>query len=292
MRYTITDLQGDFPDDKACLTWLVDYLYPEGIHCIKCDKVTPHHAMRTRRSYSCELCGHHVHPTADTIFHKSSTPLTMWFYAIYLMGATRAGISAKQLERELGVTYKTAWRMFHQIRKMMIDDGSNLSGEVEVDETYIHPNTRMRSSVRKPNRRHRGESPIIFGMVERGGRVKAKHVKSAGVRVLIPEIENNISPEATIYSDEFQSYKLLHRKFEHKAIKHKEGQYVNGNIHTQNIENFWSNMKRGIRGVYRHVDAQYLQAYADEYAFRYSHRNDFQPMFWAILNRSSKSKKV
>src|SRR5690606_19064950 len=122
MRYTIRDLQEDFPDDNACLTWLVDYLYPEGITCKNCKKVTPHHRMKTRRSYSCETCGNHVHPTADTIFHKSTTPLTLWFYAIYLMSATRAGISAKQLERELGVTYKTAWRMFHQIRKMMGSD--------------------------------------------------------------------------------------------------------------------------------------------------------------------------
>lgn len=135
MKYTITDLRRDFPDDAACLAWLVDYLYPDGIFCDKCEKVTPHHAMRTRKSYSCETCGHHVHPTAGTIFHKSSTPLTLWFEAIFLMSATHSGISAKQLERTLGVTYKTAWRMFHQIRKMMGDDGKDLSGEVEMDET-------------------------------------------------------------------------------------------------------------------------------------------------------------
>lgn len=139
MKYTTTDLRTDFPDDAACLKWLVEYLYSDGIFCEKCQKVTPHHAMRTRKSYSCETCGHHVHPTAGTIFHKSSTPLTLWFEAIFLMTATRAGISAKQLERTLGVTYKTAWRMFHQIRSMMGDDpDKNLFGEVEVDETYIH----------------------------------------------------------------------------------------------------------------------------------------------------------
>ena len=145
MKYTIKDFQADFPDEDACLEWLVGYLYPDGIYCKIDKKVTPHHKMRTRKSWSCELCGHHVHPTADTIFHKSTTPLTLWFYAIYLMASTLAGISAKQLERELGVTYKTAWRMFHQIRKMMADDeDSNLSGEVEVDETYMHPDTQKR----------------------------------------------------------------------------------------------------------------------------------------------------
>lgn len=137
MRYTIKDLQNDFPDDAACLEWLVNYLYPGGINCKLCKKITPHHAMKTRKSYSCEICGHHVHPKSGTIFEASSTPLTLWFYVIYLMTATRAGISAKQLERELGVTYKTAWRMFHQIRKMMGDDGKPLSGEIEVDEAYM-----------------------------------------------------------------------------------------------------------------------------------------------------------
>lgn len=283
MRYTITDLQRDFPDDNACLDWLVDYLYPEGIYCKIDKKVTPHHRMKTRRSYSCELCGHHVHPTADTIFHKSSTPLTLWFYAIYLMSATRAGISAKQLERELGVTYKTAWRMFHQIRKMMGDDDDKLSGEVEVDEMYMHPDTTKRSTAKAYS------SQVVFGMVERGGKAKAKHVKSSGERVLTPEIRKSVQGGSTIYSDEAGAYtKLPNWGYPHATIKHANRHYVDGNIHTQNVENLWSNMKRGIRGVYRRIDPKYLQAYADEYAFRYSHRNH-QSMFWALAGRIQKS---
>ncbi len=140
MKYTLQQLQKDFPDNNACLEWLKHHIYPEGIYCKIDKRITPHHRMKTRKSYSCELCGHHVHPTARTIFHKSSTPLTLWFYAIFLMTTTRAGISAKQLERELGITYKTAWRMFHQIRKMMADNDNPLKGEIEVDETYISAN--------------------------------------------------------------------------------------------------------------------------------------------------------
>ncbi len=284
MKYTIKDLQTDFPDDDACLEWLKNYLYPDGIYCPIDKKITPHHRMKTRKSYSCELCGHHVHPTADTIFHKSSTPLTLWFYAIYLMAATRAGISAKQLERELGVTYKTAWRMFHQIRKMMGDDDSNLTGHVEVDETYIGANPQRRSTAKPYN------NQIVFGMVEREGKAKVRHVKSSGVRVLVPEIERSVDNSAVVYSDEHGSYKLLGRKgYDHNRVIHSQHQYVVGNIHTQNVENLWSTMKRGIKGVYRHVDPQYLQAYANEYAFRYSHRNDFQPMFWALIDKVSKS---
>lgn len=196
IRYTIKDLQTDFPNDETCLQWLVEYLYPDGIYCKLCDQVRPHHKDGKRPSYSCDYCGHHVHPTAGTIFHKSSTPLTLWFYAIYLMTATRAGISAKQLERELGVTYKTAWRMFHQIRKMMAADDKPLSGEVEVDEMYLGANPLRRSTAKPHNKQ------IVFGMVERGGRAKVKHVQSAGVRVLQPQIVKNVGAKAVIYSDE------------------------------------------------------------------------------------------
>ncbi len=285
MRYTIKDFQTDFPDEQACLIWLKEYLYPDGITCKVCKKITPHHLMKTRKSFSCEVCGHHVHPTADTIFHKSSTPLTLWFYAIYLMASTRAGISAKQLERELGVTYKTAWRMFHQIRSMMSDDeDSNLTGEVELDEMYLGANPQRRSTAKPHNKQ------VVFGMVEREGRAKVRHVKSSGVRVLVPEIEKSVDNSAIVYTDEHGSYKLLNRRgYEHNTVNHGERQYVVGRVHTQNVENLWSNMKRGIKGVYRHVDPQYLQAYADEYAFRYSHRNDYQPMFWALLGKVAKA---
>jgi transposase len=137
-KFTIKDFQAQFPNDDACLEWLKNYRYPNGIHCETCQRVTKHHKVASRRSYSSDYCGHHVHPTADTIYHKSSTKLTTWFYAIYLMASTRCGISAKQIERETGVTYKTAWRMFKQIRSMLDESGGDpLSGKVEVDETYI-----------------------------------------------------------------------------------------------------------------------------------------------------------
>ena len=289
MKYTITDLRRDFPDDAACLAWLVDWLYPDGIFCVKCNKVTPHHAMRTRKSYSCETCGHHVHPTAGTIFEKSSTPLTLWFEAIFLITATRSGISTKQLERTLGVTYKTAWRMFHQICKMMRDDGKDLSGEVEVDGTYMHADPGKNTRVKRQIGKRYDRSEIIFGMVERGGKVKVKHVMSAGMRVLTPEIKKSVKPGTTIYGDQATVYlKLPSHGYPHETINHRQHQYAAGNVHTQNIENFWSNMKRGIKGVYRHVDAQYLQAYADEYAFRYSNRQH-PSMFWALMCRVART---
>ena len=136
-KYTVKDFYKQFPNDDVCLEWLKNTLYPNGIFCDTCQRITKHHKVASRRSYSCDHCGHHVHPTADTIYHKSTTPLTDWFYATYLMASTRCGISAKQLERELGVTYKTAWRMFKMIRSMLDESDKKLGNEVEVDETYI-----------------------------------------------------------------------------------------------------------------------------------------------------------
>ena len=133
-RYTIKEFNKNLPDDDACLEWLKNHLYPDGIYCEKCGRVRKHHRITSRRCYSCDTSGSHVYPTANTIFHKSSTSLKSWFHAVYLMSSTRCGVSAKELERQLGVTYKTAWRMFHQIRKLLQEDVGTLSGSVEMDE--------------------------------------------------------------------------------------------------------------------------------------------------------------
>lgn len=192
------------------------------------------------------------------------------------MAQTRAGVSAKQLERELGVTYKTAWRMFHQIRSLIAGDANLLTGEVEVDETYLQPRPFMKKKL-NPTRRlgsnYADNSQIIFGMVERGGKAKVQHVISNGARVLQPAIEAGVQKGTVIYSDEWSSYKKLEKMgYPHFTSNHRRQEFVKGHIHTQNVENLWSNMKRGIKGVYRHVDAKYLQAYINEYAFRYSYR--------------------
>jgi len=118
-KYTLREFKKDFPNTETCLEWLKDRLYPDGIFCKVCDKVTSHYLIESRKSYSCQECGHHVHPTANTIFHKSRTPLNVWFYVIYRLASTKGGISAKQIERETGVTYKTAWRMCDLIRTQL-----------------------------------------------------------------------------------------------------------------------------------------------------------------------------
>src|SRR5438132_2627426 len=143
-RYSRVEFARDFPDDDTCLKWLKNELYPNGIFCKNCDRVTSHYRVKSRASYSCQTCGNHVHPTAGTIFHKSSTSLHLWFQGIYLMSSTRCGISAKQLGREVGVNYKTALRMFRKIRELLAADVESLSGIVEVDETYFTRSRRNR----------------------------------------------------------------------------------------------------------------------------------------------------
>src|ERR1700674_4769465 len=133
-KYTIRDFDKQFPNDEACFEWLQEFLYPAGIECKNCGTVTKHHRMKNRMSYSCDRCGHHEHPMAGTIFQDTRTPLKSWFYAVYLMAQSRCGISAKHLERELGVTYKTAWRMFKQIRSLLEERDGGFGGTVEMDE--------------------------------------------------------------------------------------------------------------------------------------------------------------
>jgi len=292
MKYTVKDLRADFPDDSACLEWFVNYLYPEGITCRICRTVTKHHRDKARRSYSCDRCGHHMHPTAGTIFHNTHVPLTDWFYAIWLMSSNKAGTSAMQIQRELGVSYSTAWRMMHQIRKMMdSEDEMLVSGDVEIDETFIHPDPRKRSSAQRKFGRGKNigrKGEVVLGIVQRGGPVKVWHVKSTGARVILPIVQSNVAYGSVIHTDGWRLYRnVLRMGFEHRVIDHGKLQYWTEDTHTQNIENVWSHFKRGIKGVYRHIGKEYVQAYADEYAWRYSHRNDIS-MFWSLMGRVKK----
>ena len=292
VRYTFKDFERDFPTDDACLEWLRDYLYPNGIFCEPCGKITKHHKVASRKSYSCQYCGHHVHPTADTIYHKSSTSLRTWFHAIYLMASTRCGISAKQIERETGVTYKTAWRMFKQIRKMLAEDHDPFSGKVEADESYFGGKAKnMHKGVRERKIQGRGAvgKTIVAGMVQRQGAVVAKVIADTEADTLIPFIEERVLPSTMVYTDELPSYNGLRASgYEHRRVHHSAKVYVRGDAHTNSIEGFWSLVKNGLRGVNHSVSAKYLQSYLNEYAFRYNRRFDVAPMFVSFLTQVRK----
>jgi len=295
--FTKKDFDRQFPDDAACLEWLKNRLYPEGIHCKNCEQVTKHHRVKSRPSYCCDHCGNHVHPTAETIFHKSPTPLTTWFYAIYLMASTRCGISAKQIQRETGVTYKTAWRMFKQIRTMLDEDSDPLGGKtrkggsgkpVEVDETYMGGKRRGQALTR--GRNNEAKTPVV-GIVERRGRVRAYTTQDVKKNTIFGIIKEHVLPETVVFTDDYAVYDDLrfHRNnYTHRRIRHSAKVYVIGDTHTNTIEGFWSLVKRGITGVYHNVGKHYLQSYLNEFSFRYNHRFDVQPMFTTFMHQIEK----
>ena len=276
--FTVRDFDAKFPNDDACLEWLKTNRWPEGITCPTCQKITKHYKVTGRPVYACENCGHHISPMAGTILEKTATPLRLWFYAMYLMASTRCGISAKQIQRETGVTYKTAWRMFKQVRSMLTEDAVLEGSSVEVDETYI-------GGIRR-GKRGRGAAgkTIAMGLVQRQGRVIAKIVPDVKSATLLPVIREKVLQKSMVYTDELPSYdKLSGMGYEHKRVHHASKVYVMGDAHTNTIEGFWSLVKRGISGVNHAVSKKYLQGYLNEYAFRYNRRQQEQPMFESFL---------
>jgi len=279
-KYTIKDFDRQFPNDDACLEWLKNNRWPDGIFCEKCKRITKHHRVSKRSAYACDFCGNHVYPMAGTILEHSATPLRLWFHAMFLMASTRCGISAKQLERELGVTYKTAWRIFRQIRSMLTDNVVLEGSSVEADETYIGGKRHG-----KRGRGAEGKTPV-FGLAERKGKIIAKVVPNVQAETLLPIIKEKVLESSTVYTDELPSYDRLPKLgYQHRRIHHASKVYVMGDIHTNTVEGFWSLVKRGIGGVNHAVSAKYLQSYLNEYAFRYNRREQEEPMFEAFLSQ-------
>ena len=295
LRYTVADFNKEFPTDDACLEYIKEQRWPAGVtRCEKCQQERRHYRVRGRTAYACDHCGNHIYPLAGTIFQKSSTSLRLWFYAAYLMGSTRCGISAKQIQRETGVTYKTAWRIFRQIRSLMSDGDLRLEGPtVEVDETYY-------GGVRKygtgrPMRGDKKKTPVV-AIVQRHGRVVAKAIQDVRGCTLLGAIRKHVVPGSVIYTDELHGYDGINNirtksgnpaGYIHHRIRHSDKIYVRGHIHTNSVEGFWSLVKRGIGGVYHSVGQKYLQSYLDEYSFRYNRRHMGNQQFSSILERVS-----
>jgi transposase-like protein len=295
------EFMKQFPDDEACLEHLWRTRHsPDGenAHCPKCDQERRFKRYKTtqrRQSWTCTACGHHVHPTAGTIFAKSSTSLHLWFYAMYLMASTKCGISAKHLGRELGVHYETAWRMFNKIRnEVMAQETEQLSGEVEADETFIG------GKPRESDRRRRAKlgwnaqtdywnrKAIVFAAVERGGRIRAEVVPDSRASTVVPRAQQYILPGSMVFTDEFFAYERLGKTgYTHRRIKHKARIYVDGDVHTQTIDGFFGNMKSGIKGNYHAVSHKWLQGYVNEFVWRYNRRDDRRAMFLDLVEAAA-----
>ncbi len=283
MKYTFQQFKNEFPDDGACLQAIFNKKYGNTPACTKCGVAeSKFHRIKERRAFACQWCGHHVYPCVGTPFEKSSTSLSLWFHAMYLMTATRNGVSAKELERQLGVTYKCAWRIGHELRKLMGGkDASNppLSGHVEVDETYV--------GGYRPGTRGRGAQGniIVFGMLERDGNIKGHVVHDVKRSTLQPIIIENVAAGSAVSSDELRSYKqLTNAGYQHGTVKHGEKQYVSGIHHVNGVEGFWSHFKRGIVSTHVHISSKHAQNYVNEFGFRYNNRKNPSAMFNALMD--------
>ncbi len=285
------DFNRQFPNDAACLEHLKEQRFPGGIaYCGTCKRERKHYRITGRPVYSCDHCGTQISPMAGTIFEHSSTSLRLWYYAMYLMASTRCGISAKQIQRETGVTYKTAWRMFRQIRSLLSETDMQLEGSaVEIDEMYY--GGRRKSG---GGRKLRGDDDKlkvpVLGMVERKGRIRAVTVPNTKSATLLETVREYVLPKAVIFTDEHRSYEgigNMREGYQHRRINHSAKVYVMGEVHTNTIEGFWSLVKRGIGGVYHSVSDKFLQSYLDEYSFRYNRRHQGNLIFNAFLKRVS-----
>lgn len=293
MKLTIQEFRKQYPNDAACLDKLFKVRFGKMETCPECGHVADFRRVTTRQCYQCRFCYHQLYPCAGTIFEKSTTPLTYWFYAIWLMVVTRNGVSAKTLERNLGVTYKTAWRMLHQIRALMGDeDVDALRGFVEVDETYISK-YKDKPVKENPNQvgRTKGDDTPVLGMVERRGKVVAKAVPNVKKDTIYPLIEKHIEKGANVSTDEYRPYlKLRELGYNHGIIKHEFSLYRDGAISTNTIEGFFGQLKRMIGGTHTWVSEKWLQNYINEATFRYNNRGKGNDMFNALINNLDKEK--
>lgn len=277
-KFTFKDFQAEYPDDAACLAKLMEINFSgTEIVCPACGVETTFSPMTKRRAYACQECGHHIYPAANTIFHKSRTKLTHWFFAMYLMTSTRHGVAAKEVQRQIGVTYKTAWRMCHELRKLMAsaDYQGPLSGHVEIDETWVGGRQPRRT------RRTRGTNKtVVLGMVERGGNIIAGPVPDVSQFTLEPIIRENVVPGSTISTDEFPSYNDLHRSgYSHGKVNHHQDQWRSGDHHTNTLEGHWSHFKRSVKGTHVSISGKHMWKYVSEFSYRRNFRNSHAGMF-------------
>ncbi len=281
----LVEFQQKFSSEQACLDYLEKARWGNKAICPHCGSLKTY-KFTNGKLFKCGDCRKQFTAKVGTIFSDSKVPLYKWFLAIYLATSLKKGISSVQLSKYAGVTQKTAWFMLQRIR-YALEKGNDdlLSGSVEIDETYIGGKSRNRAFKKL------AEKSVVFGMVERDGNSRLKHVKSSGVRVLMPEITKNVTPLSQIYSDQWQAYKTLGRRgYKHSVVNHLTQQYVAGLTHTQNIENIWSQLKRSIYGIYHHVSPKHLQKYCSETEFRYNTRKlddseRFKNWFININNR-------
>jgi hypothetical protein len=285
----LIDVTRQFATEEKCLEYIEKMRWPHGVGCIHCgvmnvSKITRETVGANKRGtiYQCleKGCGKQFSATSGTIFNDTHLPLTKWMMAIAMICEAKKGISAKQVQRHIGVNYRTAWHLCHRIRAAM-KDGGLLTGVVEADETYLTPKKPRKGKpyVKKEKR------DIVLGMVERGGRLRLVPIADAKMEIIEPMLEKHISPDATLQTDGHPTYAIIsQRKWtgRHRVIDHTRS-YVNGDIHANTIENAFSLLKRGVYGTFHKVSIKHLGRYCDEFSFRFNRRDEQKQMFDSTL---------
>lgn len=276
----------EFGSEEKCIRYLEALRWPNGVACPRCESRKISRIVK-RNQFDCDACRYQFSVRVGTIFSDSHLPLWKWFLAVYVVGESKKGVSANQLKRMLGVSYKTAWYLCHRIRAAMIDEtGELLDGTVEVDETW------MGHGPRKGYQSRPAQSPLttVMGAVERGegGQVSVrisdhKHVSRADVKAFLAQA---VSTDATLYSDSAEVYDGI----ADGRVNHSIGQWVQADVHTNTIEGVWSLFKRSLVGSYHHLSVKHLDAYLDEMAFRYNNRENahlFRDTLLALIGADS-----
>lgn len=277
---TLKSFLERFPTDDSCLDHLMQTRYGKRHTCAKCDREANFHRVKSRRCYECDFCGYQVYPTAGTPFEATRTSLRDWFTAMFLFCSSRNGVSAKEVQRTIGVTYKTAWRMCNLIRQYMgyVDGDAPLGGRdggiVEADKMFYGGKDKQGED----------DKTVVFGAIERGGEVVTTILPGRGRKHVLPAIFKWVKDGSRIATDEAGAFRELSELgYLHGTVNHSAGEYVNGAVHTNNIEAFWSHVKRSMRGTYVSVSRKWLQTYLWEFEFRQNLRKNPHLMLDALL---------
>jgi transposase-like protein len=293
----LPELIDKLHSDEACRKHLESIRWPDGVCCPKCGNKSISR-IQTRNVFECNACQYQFSVTSGTIFHDSHLPLRTWFLAIHRISESKKGVSANQLKRELGITYKTAWYMCQRIRTAMAQPtGPGLRGIVEMDETYVGGKPRKGADKKSPGApRGRGtkKTPVV-GMKERDGQVRCEAMPSKvlNTQTLGGMVRKHVDRNnSTLITDEYKGYTHMKWLLPHQTINHRM-RFVDGDIHTNGIESFWALLKRGIIGSYHHVSDKHLQRYVDEYCWR-TNKSDTEPLdlFDVLLNAHAKAEPI
>ena len=282
-KYGVVSLHKEFPTDAACLQFIFN-----ARHSTECTCGGLYRMRAGYKKFQCSKCRHAISPLAGTIFHKSDTALTVWFHAILFFSNAKSGISAKEMQRELEVTYKTAWRMLHLIRKALPQNEDPLSGEVEVDTGYFGGKG-VAGKDNKNLSKVMASKSVVMAAIERKGEARAEVVEDASAKTIKNFVWKNVRADATLMTDSASTYENVTLPYKREAVNHSKGEYVRGTAHVNNVEAFWAHVKRSIRGTHKGVSPKHLQTYLDGFVW---HRNNagtdrarFSSLLSALLPR-------